>query len=101
VALSALTAQFRDLRHALPFLMQAWLFATPILYSLSAVKTGWLRALMSLNPMSGVIAGFRASLLGQPLPGPMLLVSALVIIALLGAGLLYFPRIEQTLADRV
>jgi lipopolysaccharide transport system permease protein len=99
--LSALNVEFRDVRYVIPFLTQFWLFCTPILYASSAVKAPWKRTLMGLNPMSGVIEGFRWSVIGGPRPGAMLLVSAVTIVAMLIGGLFYFRRMEKTFADRV
>jgi lipopolysaccharide transport system permease protein len=99
VWLSALDVQYRDVRYAVPFLMQVWLFATPVIYSAGDVPERW-RGILALNPMSGVIEGFRWALLGTgeaplvPLAG-----SALIVLLLLATGLLYFRRMERTFAD--
>ncbi len=99
--LSALNVQFRDVRYTLPFLAQLWLFATPIAYSSSLVPERW-RALYGLNPMAGVVEGFRWALLGKTAgPGPMLLASVAAIVLLLAGGLLYFRRMERQFADLV
>ncbi len=99
--LSALNVQYRDVRHTVPFLIQFWLFATPIAYPSSLVPERW-RALYGLNPMAGVVEGFRWALLGKADgSGPLVLVSAAVVGALLGGGLLYFRRMERTFADVV
>jgi lipopolysaccharide transport system permease protein len=98
--LSALTAQFRDVRHVAPFVTQLWLFCTPVLYSSSAVS-GWKRVLLGLNPMSAVVDGFRWCVLGRTPPGPGLALSAATIAAVLGSSLFYFQRVERTLADRI
>ena len=99
--LSALNVQYRDVRYTMSFLIQFWLFATPVAYSSSIVPEKW-RALYGINPMAGVVEGFRWALLGksQP-PGAMLFVSALVVTALLVGGLYYFRRMEQEFADIV
>jgi len=99
--LSALNVEFRDIRYVIPFLTQLWLFCTPILYSSTGVESPWKRALLGMNPMSGVVEGFRWCVFGRPTPGPMLLFSAAVIATLLVGGLFYFRRMEQTFADRV
>ncbi|OQW35941.1 MAG: phosphate ABC transporter permease [Nitrospira sp. SG-bin1] len=97
--LSALNVQFRDVRHVLPFLIQLWFFATPIAYPSSLLSEPW-RTLYSLNPMVGVIEGFRWALLGTATaPGPMLIVSSLTALALLVGGAFYFRRLEKTFAD--
>ena len=99
--LSALNVQFRDVRYTMNFLVQFWLFATPVAYPSSIVPEQW-RALYGINPMVGVVEGFRWALLGksQP-PGAMLWVSVLVVSALLVGGLYYFRRMEQEFADIV
>ena len=99
--LSAMNVQFRDVRYTVPFLVQLWLFATPIAYPSSLLAEPW-RIVYSLNPMVGVVEGFRWLLLGTPTnPGPMLAVSTLVALALLMSGALYFRRMERTFADVV
>src|SRR5204862_120846 len=96
--LSALNVQFRDVRYTIPFLTQLWMFATPIAYPASLVPAEY-RTLYALNPMVGVVEGFRWSLLGVGEPaGGMLLVSAAVVLALLVAGAFYFRRMERTFA---
>ena len=99
--LSALNVQFRDVRYVLPFLIQLWLFATPIAYPSSLLPEPW-RTLYSINPMVGVVEGFRWALLGaKTAPGPMLIVSSLAALALLVGGAFYFRRLEKTFADVV
>ena len=98
--LSALNVQYRDVRYTIPFLTQFWLFATPIAYSSSLVPERW-RALYGLNPMAGVVEGFRWALLGKEPPGPLLAVSVIVVLLLLIGGLYYFRRMEKTFADMV
>jgi lipopolysaccharide transport system permease protein len=99
--LSAMNVQYRDVRYAIPFLVQFWLFASPVAYSSTLVPERW-RALYGLNPMAGVVEGFRWTLLGTgQSPGPLLAVSASVSIALLISGLYYFRRMEKTFADVV
>jgi len=99
--LSALNVEFRDVRAVIPFLTQFWLFSTPILYSSTAVTIPWKRVLLGLNPMSGVVEGFRWAMLGKPAPGPMLVVSVATVLVILVSGLFYFRRMERTFADRV
>jgi lipopolysaccharide transport system permease protein len=99
--LSALNAQFRDVRHVIPFLIQFWLFCTPVLYSSSVVHVPWKRSLLGLNPMAGVVDGFRWCLLGRPTPGRSLVVSATVIVAVFLGSLFYFRRVERTLVDHL
>lgn len=99
--LSALNVQYRDVRYTIPFLTQFWLFVTPIAYPSSLVPGKW-RALYGLNPMAGVVEGFRWALLGtENAPGPMLAVSIVVVVALLIGGLYYFRCMEKTFADVV
>ena len=99
--LSALNVRYRDIRYTLPFLTQVWLFATPIAYPSSLVPAQW-RALYGLNPMVGVVDGFRWALVGMDRPpGPMLLVSIVVALGLLVSGLCYFRQMERTFADTV
>jgi lipopolysaccharide transport system permease protein len=99
LGLSALNVRYRDVRYALPFLTQFWMFATPIAYPASLVPPQW-RALYGLNPMAGVVEAFRWALLGGPQPpGAMLLVSSAVVVLGLVASLLYFNRVERSFAD--
>jgi len=99
--LSALSVEYRDVQHITPFIVQFWLFATPIAYSSSLLTEGW-RTLYGLNPMVGVVEGFRWALLGTNNgPGPVIIVSALVALLLLIGGAFYFRRLERTFADLV
>lgn len=99
--LTALNVQFRDVRYAVPFMIQAWMFATPIAYPSSLLDEPW-RTLYGVNPMAGVVEGFRWALLGvETRPGPMVLVSALVATGILISGAYYFRRMEKTFADVV
>jgi lipopolysaccharide transport system permease protein len=99
--LSALNVQYRDVRHTVPFLTQLWMFATPIAYSSSLVPARW-RVWYGLNPMAGVVEGFRWALLGQSAEvEPMIVVSTLVVGILLIGGLIYFRQMEKTFADVV
>jgi len=99
--LSALNVEYRDVRYAIPFLTQFWLFLTPIAYPSSIVPTQW-RALYGINPMVGVVEGFRWALLGSGnAPGLMVVVSVLAALALLVSGMFYFRRMERTFADKV
>ena len=99
--LSALNVEYRDVRYTIPFLTQFWLFATPVAYPSSLVPESW-RALYGLNPMAGVVEGFRWALLGKAEgPGTLLVVSVMVVIILFIGGLYYFRRMEKTFADVV
>ena len=99
--LSALNVQYRDVRYAVPFLTQLWLFATPIAYPSSLLADRW-QVVYAINPMVGVVEGFRWALLdaGSP-PGALVLVSLAVALVIMVTGLLYFRRMEQTFADVV
>ena len=99
--LSALNVQYRDVRHVIPFLTQFWLFATPIAYSSTLVPEQW-RIWYGLNPMVGVVEGFRWALLGRTSSvGGLVFISCFVVAMLLLSGLVYFQRTEKTFADVV
>jgi len=99
--LSAMNVQFRDVRYVVPFLSQIWLFATPIAYPSSLLDEPW-RTVFGINPMVGVVEGFRWALLGtHTAPGPIILLSGIVSFVLLTSGLFYFRRMEKTFADTV
>jgi lipopolysaccharide transport system permease protein len=99
--LSTLNVQYRDVRYTIPFLTQFWMFLTPVAYPASLVPARY-RLLYGLNPMSGVVEGFRWSLLATDAPDwALMAVSALVVAALLFGGVLYFRRMEKTFADVV
>ena len=99
--LSALNAQYRDVRYMLPFLTHFWLFATPVIYPAGLVPEQW-KLLYGLNPMTGVVEGFRWALLGGTgAPDVMLAVSATVVLGAFIGGLYYFNRVDETLADVV
>lgn len=101
VWLAALNVRYRDVRYTLPFLTQFWLFVTPIAYPSSLVPAAW-RPLYGLNPMAGVVEGFRWALLGQGEGvGPMLIVSVVMVVLLLAGGVIYFKKTERTFADLV
>jgi lipopolysaccharide transport system permease protein len=101
VWLSALNVIYRDVGYILPFMTQLWFFITPIVYSSSEISEQW-RFLYALNPMTGVVEGFRWALLGtQTAPGPMILVSSAAALVILISGLFYFRRMERTFADMI
>jgi homopolymeric O-antigen transport system permease protein len=100
VWLAALNVKYRDVRYTINFLIQFWLFATPVAYPSSIVPEKF-RALYALNPMVGVVDGFRWSLLGKPESGISILVAVIVVIPVLIGGLYYFRRLEQQFADIV
>lgn len=98
---SAMNVQFRDVRYTVPFITQLWLFATPIVYPSSIIPEQW-RLLYSINPMVGVVEGFRWAMLGtDTAPGPIIIVSSLTAVGLLVSGVYYFRRMEKTFADVV
>ena len=96
--LSALNLKYRDVGYTIPFLTQFWLFATPVVYPSSLIPEKW-QALYGLNPMAGVVEGFRWALLGKAPPGPFLAISVGAVMLLLIGGLYYFRRMEKTFAD--
>jgi len=96
--LSALNVAYRDFRYVIPFLVQFWLFATPVIYPASIVPENW-RWLINLNPMAGLISAFRSSLLNTPILWNDLLISGAVSIVLFILGISYFTRMERRFAD--
>jgi lipopolysaccharide transport system permease protein len=99
--LSALSVEYRDVQHVMPFVLQFWLFATPIAYSSSMLSEPW-RTLYGLNPMVGVVEGFRWALLGaNTAPGPIIIVSSIAALVVLIGGAFYFRRMERAFADMV
>ena len=98
---SAMNVIYRDVGHVLPFLTQVWFFITPIVYSSSEISESW-RLIYALNPMTGVVEGFRWALLGtQATPWPVLAISATVALVVLISGLFYFRNMERTFADEI
>lgn len=98
---SALNVQYRDVQHMVPFIIQVWMYASPIVYPIETIPAGIWRSLYGLNPMVGVIQGFRWALLGGTPPDLTMLVSSGVVLLLLISGLFYFRRMEKTFADVV
>jgi len=99
--LSALNVLYRDINYIIPFLTQFWLFITPIAYSASMIPEKW-QLLYALNPMAGVVEGFRWALLGAgSAPSPMIAVSASIAVILMISGLYYFRRMERNFADEI
>ncbi len=97
--LTALNVKYRDIGQLVPFVVQIWMYLTPIVYASSMVPARF-RALYSLNPLVGVVDGFRWAVLGQSAPDwNMLAISSSVVLLLLVTGLYYFRRVEQTFAD--
>ena len=102
LVLAAMNVQFRDIGQIIPFLTQAWMYATPVVYPASVIEDPFMKLLYALNPMVGVIEGFRWALLGtDTAPGAMIAVSSVVAVLLLVGGTFYFKRMERTFADVV
>jgi len=99
--LSALNVQYRDVQQIVPFLVQIWMYASPIVYPISTIPEGTLRSLYSLNPMVGVVQGFRWALFGGTPPDFTLAISSAAVVLLLVSGLFFFRRMEKTFADVV
>jgi lipopolysaccharide transport system permease protein len=99
--LSALNVQYRDVTHAIPFVIQIWMYASPVAYSAKLIPQGIWRIFYGLNPLAGVIQGFRWALLGDTTPDIIMIVSVMVVFILLISGLYYFKRMERTFADVV
>jgi lipopolysaccharide transport system permease protein len=99
--LSALNVQYRDIQHMVPFIIQVWMYASPIVYPIETIPEGIWRWLYGLNPMVGVIQGFRWALLGGSPPDITMLFSVGMVLLLLISGLYYFRRMEKTFADIV
>lgn len=98
IGVSALTVTYRDFRYAVPFMMQLWLFATPVVYPASLVPESW-RWLMFLNPMAGIIEGFRSAFLDRPFDWPSIGLSFAVAVVVFAVGIAYFERVERRFAD--
>jgi len=100
--LSALNVLYRDVQYVIPFLAQLWMFVSPVIYPITQIPAGKARVAFALNPMTGVIGGFRWALLGQQFPpGGYLWISGAVVAVLLAGGLFYFKRMERVFADVV
>jgi lipopolysaccharide transport system permease protein len=98
--LAALVVSYRDFRYIIPFLVQLWMFASPVAYPFDAVPVGW-RLLYAVNPLAGMISGFRSALLGEPLQVGPLVVSTLASLAVFAVGIIVFCRLERRFADVV
>ncbi len=96
--IAALTVKYRDLRHVLPFILQFWFFASPIIYPLSRLRGRWYW-LLALNPVTGIIEGFRAALAGRALPASPIAIAVALTLVLLVSALYIFRRLEATFAD--
>ena len=98
--LAAVNVRYRDVRYVIPFLVQVWLFVTPVAYSSELVPDVW-RIVYGINPMAGVVDGFRWALLGEAAPGVSLVVSAASAVVLFAIGMTTFARLEETFADEI
>ncbi|MGH9142409.1 MAG: ABC transporter permease [Vicinamibacterales bacterium] len=98
ILFAALIVTYRDVRYVITFVMQLWLFGTPVLYSLDIIPAKW-HTLYALNPMVGMIAGFRASVLGTPFPTQVILISTVSAVVMFVAGIRYFLQVERRFAD--
>jgi len=102
IFLSALTVAYRDVRYIVPFLVQFWLFATPLAYSRPSTDSApWLQTLIVVNPLSGLVGSFRAAVLNEPIPWNLLASSTAIVAVVFAIGCLYFRRVEDDFADIV
>ncbi|HUK77394.1 MAG TPA: ABC transporter permease [Thermoleophilia bacterium] len=99
--LSALYVLYRDVQYVIPFLVQLWFFVSPVTYPTSKIPKGWPSVIYNLNPMTGVIGGFRWALLGETAPGTLFWLSAAMVVVVFVTGLYYFRRMERLFADVV
>jgi lipopolysaccharide transport system permease protein len=99
--LSALNVQYRDIQQMVPFLITTWMYASPVAYSANLVTGQTTRIIYGLNPMAGVIQGFRWAIMGGPPPGELFIVSVVMVVILFVTGLYYFRRMEKNFADLV
>lgn len=98
ILFAALIVTYRDVRYVMAFVLQLWLFGTPVLYTLDIIPVKW-HALYAINPMAGMIAGFRACVLGGPFPSRVILISSVSALVVFAAGLRYFLQVERQFAD--
>jgi lipopolysaccharide transport system permease protein len=98
ILFAALIVTYRDVRYVMTFVMQLWLFATPVLYPLDMIPARW-HTLYALNPMAGLIAGFRHAVLGGPFPARVILISSVAAVLLCAIGVRYFLQVERRFAD--
>jgi lipopolysaccharide transport system permease protein len=101
--LSALHVLYRDVQYIIPFLVQLWMFISPVMYPIDKIATypDWVQVIYNLNPMTGVIGGFRWALLGQRAPDSLFWLSSAMVLVLFVGGLYYFRRMERVFADVV
>ena len=98
ILFAAMIVTYRDVRYVMSFVIQLWLFGTPVLYNLDIIPAQWQR-LYALNPMVGVVAGFRAGVLGGPLPVDIIVISTVAGFVVFAAGVRYFLQMERRFAD--
>jgi lipopolysaccharide transport system permease protein len=99
-ALAALNVAYRDFKHAIPFLVQIWMFATPTVYMQpTSGDSPALKALLLLNPLASLIGAFRSAILGGPIDWAQLAIASTIAVALFAVGCLYFRKVEDTFAD--
>ena len=98
ILIAALTARYRDVRHVLPFVLQIWMFSSPIIYPLSVVPEKW-RWALELNPLTGIIEGFRSSLMGRALNWRAIIVSSVIALIFFICSIFIFRRLEKSFAD--
>nr|MBA3438554.1 ABC transporter permease [Pyrinomonadaceae bacterium] len=98
--ISALTVRYRDLRHALPFIIQLWMFASPVIYPSGIVPEKW-RWVLAINPLTGIIEGFRSALVGGSFDWTTISISTALTVCLFVCSLYVFQRIEETFADLI
>jgi lipopolysaccharide transport system permease protein len=96
--LAAVNVRYRDVKYAMPFLVQIWMFTSPVVYTSKLIPDQW-HLLFALNPMTGVVEGFRWALIGGPRPDDLILVSAVAAVLVLLGSLVYFRRVERSFAD--
>jgi lipopolysaccharide transport system permease protein len=96
--LSAVNVKYRDVKYVVPFLVQLWMFGSPVVYQSTLIPSQW-HVVYALNPMTGVVEGFRWALIGGPRPDELVLVSAVAAVVVLAGALVYFRRVERTFAD--
>jgi lipopolysaccharide transport system permease protein len=99
--LSALNVKYRDVQHIVPFLIQIWMYASPVAYSTGLITGTWTRIIYGLNPMAGVIQGFRWAIMNEAPPGELFILSAIIVLILFISGLFYFRRMERSFADTI
>lgn len=96
--LSAVNVKYRDVKYVVPFLVQLWMFGSPVVYATTLIPPEW-HTVFALNPMTGVVEGFRWALIGGPRPDDLIIVSAVASVLVLLGALVYFRRVERTFAD--